>query len=43
MSIRIAVMYIGKLVEVAQSDELFINRFHPYTEALLSAKIIFIL
>jgi oligopeptide transport system ATP-binding protein len=37
MSIRIAVMYVGKLVEVAESDELFINRFHPYTEALLSA------
>jgi oligopeptide/dipeptide ABC transporter ATP-binding protein len=30
-------MYVGKLVEVAESDELFINRFHPYTEALLSA------
>jgi oligopeptide/dipeptide ABC transporter ATP-binding protein len=37
MSIRIAVMYVGKLVEVAESDELFIHRFHPYTEALLSA------
>ena len=37
MSTRIVVMYVGKLVEVAQSDELFINRFHPYTEALLSA------
>jgi peptide/nickel transport system ATP-binding protein/oligopeptide transport system ATP-binding protein len=37
MSTRIAVMYVGKIVEIAESDELFVNRFHPYTEALLSA------
>ena len=34
---RIAVMYVGKLVEMATSDELFANPRHPYTAALLSA------
>ncbi len=34
---RIAVMYFGKLVELATSDELFANPCHPYTKALLSA------
>ncbi|RAK07837.1 peptide/nickel transport system ATP-binding protein [Halanaerobium saccharolyticum] len=34
---RIAVMYLGRVVEVAESDELFMNTLHPYTEALLSA------
>ena len=33
----IAVMYVGKLVELAQVDELFDTPRHPYTEALLSA------
>ena len=34
---RIGVMYYGKLVEMADSDELFKNPLHPYTKALLSA------
>ena len=34
---RIVVMYFGKVVETASSDELFKNPTHPYTKALLSA------
>jgi peptide/nickel transport system ATP-binding protein len=34
---RVAVMYVGKLVEVTTTEELFGNPKHPYTEALLSA------
>jgi peptide/nickel transport system ATP-binding protein len=30
-------MYVGKLVETAATNELFLNPMHPYTEALLSA------
>ena len=34
---RIGVMYFGKMVELADSDELFRNPMHPYTKSLLSA------
>jgi peptide/nickel transport system ATP-binding protein len=37
ISDRVAVMYVSKLVEMADTDELFSNPRHPYTEALLSA------
>lgn len=37
MSDRIAVMYLGRIMEVADSEELFTNPKHPYTHALLSA------
>ena len=37
ISDRVAVMYVGKVAELSETEELFINPKHPYTEALLSA------
>jgi len=37
VSDQVGVMYLGRLVELAEADELFANPVHPYTEALLSA------
>jgi oligopeptide transport system ATP-binding protein len=40
MSHKVAIMYLGQIVEYGEAEEIFINPLHPYTKALISASML---